>query len=68
MWVMTELGECGFLPSVTSGPAGQYSVAAFIDGEKDFKVFGGFRITEATWDIVIRNDTIVALGSCYPKC
>jgi len=68
MWVMTDLGECGFLSSVSEGPAGQYSVAAFIDGEKDFKVFGGFRITEATWDIVIRNDTIVALGSCYPKC
>lgn len=68
MWVMTELGECGFLYGLSTGPVGQYSVAAYVDGPKDFKVFGGFRITEATWDIVIRNETIVALGSCYPKC
>jgi hypothetical protein len=68
MWVMTDLGECGFLTNLSTGPVGQYSVAAFIDGAKDFRVFGGFRITEATWDIVIRNDTIVALGGCYPNC
>jgi hypothetical protein len=68
IWVKTDLGECGFLPDLSTGPAGQYSVAAYIDGTKDFKVFGGFRITEASWDIVIRNDTIVALGSCYPNC
>lgn len=68
MWVKTDLGECGFLPDLSTGPEGQYSVAAYIDGTKDFKVFGGFRITEATWDIVIRNDTIVALGGCYPNC
>lgn len=68
MWVMTDLGECGFLTNLSTGPVGQYTVAAYIDGAKDFKVFGGFRITEATWDIVIRNDTIVALGGCYPNC
>lgn len=68
MWVMTDLGECGFLTNLSTGPVGQYTVAAYIDGAKDFRVFGGFRITEATWDIVIRNDTIVALGGCYPNC
>lgn len=68
MWVKTAQGECGFLADPSTGPVGQYSVAAYIDGEKDFKVFGGFRITESKWDIVIRNDTIVALGSCYPNC
>jgi hypothetical protein len=68
MWVMTDLGECGYLYGLSTGPVGQYSVAAYVDGEKDFKVFGGFRITDATWDIAIRNDTIIALASCYPKC
>ena len=68
MWVMSDLGECGYLYDLSSGPVGQYSVAAYVDGPKDFKVFGGFRLTEATWDIVIRNNTIVALGSCYPNC
>lgn len=68
LWVMTDLGECGFLTDLSTGPAGQYTARAYVDGAKDFKVSGGFRITEATWDIVIRNDTIVALGSCYPNC
>jgi hypothetical protein len=68
IWVMSDKGECGYLVDLTSGPVGQYSVAAYVDGEKDFKVFGGFRLTEAAWEIVIRNDTIVALGGCYPSC
>lgn len=68
MWVMTDLGECGYLASLSTGPVGQYSVAAFVDGKKDFKVFGGFRITDAAWDIAIRNDAIIALASCYPSC
>lgn len=68
LWVMTDLGECGYLSSLSTGPVGQYSAAAYVDGAKDFKVFGGFRITEANWKIVVRNDSIVALGSCYPNC
>jgi len=68
LWVMSDLGECGYLYDLSRGPVGQYSAAVFVDGPKDFKVFGGFRLTEATWDIVIRNNTIVALGSCYPGC
>lgn len=68
LWVRTDQGECGFLYDLSSGPVGQYSALAYIDSTKDFKVFGGFRITEAAWDIVIRNDKIVALGSCYPNC
>ena len=68
LWVMTDLGECGFLHDLSIGPIGQYSAAAFVDGEKDFKVFGGFRISPGSWKIVIRNDSIVALGGCYPNC
>lgn len=68
LWVMTDLGECGFLSDLSTGPVGNYSAAAYIDGTKDFKVFGGFHLNEAQWDIVIRNETIVALGSCYPGC
>jgi len=68
MWVMTELGECGFLYDLSTGPVGQYSVLAFVNGQKNFKSFGSFRITEAHWDIAIRNESVVALASCYPKC
>jgi hypothetical protein len=68
VWVRTDHGECGFLYNLSSGPVGQYSVTAYVDGVKDFKVSGSFRITDATWKIIIRNDRIIALGACYPNC
>lgn len=68
LWVMSDLKECGFIPSLSTGPVGQYSAVAFIDGEKDFKVYGGFRLTQGSWDIIIRNDMIIAKGGCYPNC
>ena len=68
LWVMTDLGECGFLSDLSTGPVGQYSAAAYVNGPNAFKVFGGFRIGEGGWKIIIRNDMIVAKGSCYPNC
>lgn len=68
LWVRSEMGECGFLTSFSSVPVGQYSALAYVDGEKDFKVSGGFRLTEGSWEIIIRNDMIVAKGGCYPNC
>ncbi|HXQ36735.1 MAG TPA: hypothetical protein VN843_22170, partial [Anaerolineales bacterium] len=71
LYVVTELGQCGYLyvtgDSIT-GPVGQYSAGAFVNGKKNFKVFGGFRITQGSWKIVVRNESIVALGGCYPTC
>lgn len=68
LYVVTELGECGYLADLSKGPVGQYSAGAFVDGKQSFKVFGGFRITTGNWKIAVRNDKIVAQGSCYPKC
>lgn len=68
LYVVTDLGECGYLADLSHGPVGQYSAGAFVEGKKDFKVFGGFRITEGSWKITVRNDKIIALGSCYPGC
>ena len=68
LWVMTDLGQCGFLADLTTGPIGQYSALAFIDGEKNFKVTGGFRISQGSWKLIIRNNGIVAQGGCYPNC
>ena len=68
LYVKTELGECGYLTDLSRGPIGMYSAGAFVDGKKDFKVFGGFRITEGNWKITVRNDKIIAMGSCYPNC
>jgi hypothetical protein len=31
-------------------------------------VFGGFRITQGSWTIVVKNESIVAQGGCYPNC
>jgi hypothetical protein len=71
LYVVTDLGQCGFLYVVSdslTGPVGQYSAGAFVTGKQNFKVFGGFRITEGNWKIVVRNDSITALGGCYPNC
>ena len=68
LYVVTDLGECGYLADLSTGPVGQYSAGAFVDGKQSFKVFGGFRITEGSWKIVVRNDSIIAAGGCYPNC
>jgi hypothetical protein len=68
LYVVTPLGECGYLTDISHGPAGSYSAGAFVNGKKNFKVFGGFDIQEGSWKITVRNDKIIAMGSCYPNC
>jgi hypothetical protein len=71
MYVVTTMGQCGYLVITGdsfSGPIGQYSAGAFITGKQNFKAFGGFNITEGNWKIVVKNDSITALGGCYPNC
>jgi hypothetical protein len=65
MYVVTEFNQCGYLIITSdsfSGPIGQYSAGAFITGKQNLKAFGGFRITEGNWKIVVRNDSILAQG------
>ena len=68
LYVVTPLGECGYLTDLSSGPAGTYSAGAFVNGKKNFKVFGGFQVQGGEWKIVVRNDKILGQGSCYPNC
>jgi hypothetical protein len=71
MYVVTDFGQCGYLiitGDSFSGPIGQYTAGAFITGKQNFKAFGGFRITEGNWKIVVKNDSITAGGGCYPNC
>ena len=70
MYVVTDLGQCGYLITGDSfsGPIGNYSAGAFITGKQNFKTFGSFRITEGSWSIVVKNDSIEARGGCYPNC
>ncbi len=71
MSVRAKTGECGWLNIVSdtfSGPAGSYRAGAFVDGTKDFKVFGAFEIQKGAWKVIVKNDRIVAHGDCYPNC
>ena len=71
MSVATKYGECGWLHIYSdsfSGPPGSYSAGAFVEGKKNFRVFGAFEIKTGGWKIIVRNDVIVAQGACYPKC
>jgi hypothetical protein len=65
MYVESEFGQCGYLiitGDSFSGPVGQYSAGAFITGKQNLKAFGGFRITEGNWKIIVKNDSIEASG------
>ncbi len=69
--VFTNKGECGWLKvfdNTFTGPVGMYSVTAFVEGKKNFTVSGNFQIQEGAWKVVIRNNTVIALGGCYPNC
>ena len=69
--VITAKGECGWLKiygSTFTGPVGMYGVTALVEGKKNFTVSGSFQIQEGSWKVVVRDNTIVALGGCYPNC
>ena len=71
MSVRAKAGECGWLNIVSntfSGPVGSYSASAFVDGTRDFKVFGTFEIQKGAWKVIVRNDRIVAHGDCSVSC
>jgi hypothetical protein len=61
--VVSPRGDCGYLTDFSRGPIGAYSAGAFVNGQKNFKVFGSFQIDEGNWKIIIQNDKIVAEGS-----
>jgi len=61
--VVSPRGDCGYLTDLSRGPIGTYSAGAFVNGQKNFKVFGNFQIEEGNWKIIIQNDKIYVLGS-----
>jgi len=71
MSVRAKTGECGWLNIVSdnfSGPVGSYSASAFVDGPRDFKVFGSFEVQQGAWKVTVKNDRIVAHGDCAVNC
>ena len=75
LYFTTSFGDCGYLSARFDGtttmtvPIGTFSAGAFVDGKKDFKVFGGGEITRpANYSLWIENETIILKAGCAPNC
>ena len=71
MSVLTSMGECGYLiinGTNFSGPVGNYSAFAYVTGDKNFTVSGSFAIKNVPYKIIVRNEKIIEMYSCYPHC
>ena len=71
----TAWGDCGYIGRQFSGsssasvPLGTFSAGAFVDGQKDFKVFGGGEINrEGNYTLWVTNDSIILKAGCAPNC
>lgn len=74
LYFTTDLGECGYMSAQFDSnasftvPLGAFSAGAFVDGKKDFKVFGAGRISSGSWSLWIENDGIKLKAGCAPNC
>lgn len=75
LFFTTELGQCGYIGRqfdnvvTLSVPVGTFSAGAFVDGKKDFKVFGGGVIQNSgNWSLWVENDRIILRAGCAPNC
>lgn len=75
LFFTTERGQCGYIGAQFSNvvtltvPVGSFSAGAFVDGKKDFKVFGGGVIQNSgNWSLWIENDSIILRAGCAPNC
>lgn len=71
----TRLGQCGYIgtqfdsSTTLTIPVGVFSVGAFVDGPKDFKIFGGGEITRpGNYSLWFENDSILLKAGCAPNC
>ena len=72
IWVNTNMGQCGYIPANPNSfyiPMGTFSAGAFVNGKKDFKVFGGGVINRTgNYTLWVTNDTITLKAGCAPNC
>jgi hypothetical protein len=75
LYFTTAFGDCGnigvqFDSSTTlTVPVGTFSVGAFVDGPKDFKIFGGGNITRpGNYTLWFENESIILKAGCAPNC
>ena len=72
----TSMGQCGIVWGGTVSkttsfqvPIGSFWASAFVEGDKDFKVFGGDTITRpGNYTLWVDNDRITLKAGCAPDC
>ena len=75
LYFTTTLGQCGYIGAQFSNtatltvPIGTFSAGAFVDGPKDFKIFGGGTITRpGNYSLWFENESIILKAGCAPNC
>ena len=70
-----SFGECGYISAQFSNsatltvPVGTFSAGAFVDGPKDFKIFGGGTISRpGNYSLWFENESIILKAGCAPDC
>ena len=75
LFFTTEFGQCGYIGTQFTNnvtltvPVGTFSAGAFVDGPKDFKIFGGGTITRpGNYSLWFENESIILKAGCSPDC
>jgi len=75
LFFTTKLGQCGYIGTQFSDsttltvPVGSFSAGAFVDGPKDFKIFGGGTISRpGNYSLWFENESIILKAGCAPNC
>jgi hypothetical protein len=75
LFFTTRLGQCGYIgvqfdsSATVNVPIGVFSAGAFVDGQKDFKIFGGGEITRpGNYSLWFENESIILKAGCAPDC
>jgi hypothetical protein len=75
LYFTTSFGDCGYISAqfdnttTLTVPVGTFSAGAFVDGPKDFKIFGGGTITRpANYSLWFENESIILKAGCAPNC
>jgi hypothetical protein len=75
LFFRASFGECGYISAQFDNsttlkvPVGTFSAGAFVDGPKDFKIFGSGEITRsANYSLWFENESIILKAGCAPNC
>ena len=75
LFFTASFGECGYIGAQFDGstsltvPVGTFYAGAFVDGPKDFKIFGSGTITRpGNYSLWFENETIILKAGCAPDC